>query len=348
VTLNPNRLSGNPLLRAAGIVLGLLLATRLASAAEPYKPDLGPYAVVSLLADWKDVSRTDDTVPIKMYHPRSVADAKEPLPLIVFSHGLGGSRDGYSMWAEHWASQGYVVVLPTHAGSDTASVVGALRGAATTSDVPTVINVQTALRRVQDVRFIITHMDEANRGTLDDKTLAPFKGKLDMKHVGMAGHSYGAATTLMIAGETDGETGRVTLADPRVTAAIAMSPQPAERGDQKVVFGSMKVPVFHMTGTLDDAPLNLGNVKAADRRIPFDNSTVPGTCLVIFDGATHMTFSARAANPSDRETKIHGLIKQSTTAFWDEHLKGDAKAKAWLEKDFVEALGTAGKFEAKK
>jgi predicted dienelactone hydrolase len=183
---------------------------------------------------------------------------------------------------------------------------------------------------------------------LEDKALAAFKGKVDVKHVGMAGHSYGAATTLTIAGESAGAVGRVSLADARVTAAIAMSPQPAVRGDQKTAFGAIKIPVFHMTGTLDDAPLNLGNVKAADRRIPFDSSPFPDTLLVIFTGATHMTFSARAVSPTAQETMRFTLIKESTMAFWDAYLKSDAKAKAWLQNDFAQVMGAAGTLERKK
>ena len=348
-------------------IMTLFLAGKAARAADPYKPDAGPYAVASFLADWKDAGRPggEVTVPVKLYYPKALAEVKEPVPLIVFSHGLGGSREGYEMWAEHWASQGYMVVLPTHAGSDTAAVVAALRAPdAATTAVAAVINAQTALRRVQDVSFVITHMEAANQGALDDPALAPFKGKVDVKHVGMAGHSFGAATTLMIAGETEGQLGRRSLGDGRVTAAIAMSPQPAVGTDQKTAFGSIKIPVLHLTGTLDDAPLNLGNVKAADRRIPFDNSTWPDTYLVIFKGATHMTFSARvtgqtpgaalrglinpAINTPEQETNVHTLIKESTTAFWDAYLKSDAKAKAWLQNDFAQVMGAAGTWEGKK
>jgi predicted dienelactone hydrolase len=337
----------SPLLTA--LMLGVTAG--IAAAADPYKPDLGPYAVNTLIADWKDTTRTGGavSVPVKVYTPRSVHNVKEPLPLIVFSHGLGGSRDGYSMWTEHWASHGYVVVVPTHTGSDTSAVLGATRqpDPAITA-VPSVINLQTALGRVRDVNFIITHLEDANAGKLDDPTLAPFKGKIDVKHVGMAGHSFGAATTLMIAGESEGALGRINLGDPRVSAAIAMSPQPASVGNQKTAFGSIKIPVFHMTGTQDDSPPAVGDVKAPDRRIPFDNSPAPGTGLVIFDGAIHMTFSGRMLNPPPSETKIQNLIKQSTTAFWDAHLKDDPKAKTWLNNDFAGVLGTAGKFEQKK
>ena len=347
--------------------IALFLAARAVLAADPYKPDAGPYAVASLLADWKDAARPggEVTVPVKLYYPKALANLKEPAPLIVFSLGLGVSREGYQTWGEHWASHGYIVVLPTHAGSDTAAVVAALRAPdAATTAVNTVINVRTALRRVQDVSFVITHMEEANRGTPADKTLAAFKGKVDVKHIGMAGHSFGAATTLMIAGESEGAVGRVSVADPRVTAALAMSPQPAMGTDQKTAFGSIRIPVFHMTGTLDDAPLNLGNVKAADRRIPFDNSPFPDTFLVIFKGATHMTFSARvngqtpgaalrglinpAINTPEQETNVHTLIKESTTAFWDACLKSDAKAKAWLQSDFAQVMGAAGTWERQK
>jgi predicted dienelactone hydrolase len=347
--------------------VALLLAAQAARAADPYKPTPGPHAVASFPADWRDAARRGGavTVPVKLYYPKGLADLKEPAPLIVFSHGLGGSREGYQVWAEHWASHGYNVVLPTHAGSDTTAVVAALRTPdAANAAVGALINVQTALRRVQDVNFVITHMEEANRGALDDPALAAFKGKVDVKHIGMAGHSFGAATTLMIAGESDGALGRVSVADARVTAAIAMSPQPAARGDQKAAFGGMKVPVFHMTGTLDDAPPGLGSVKAADRRIPFDNTTQADTCLVIFKGATHMTFSARAggqtagaalrglinpaSNTAEQEANVHTLIKESTTAFWDAHLKSDAQAKAWLQNDFAQVMGAAGTFERKK
>ena len=38
--------------------------------------------------------------------------------MIVFSHGLGGTRDGYEYLGRHWASYGYVSVHLQHKGSD--------------------------------------------------------------------------------------------------------------------------------------------------------------------------------------------------------------------------------------
>src|SRR5436305_6724380 len=44
-------------------------------------------------------------------------DAPGKFPVIVFSHGAGGSQDGYQYLTRYWASYGYVVVQPSHADS---------------------------------------------------------------------------------------------------------------------------------------------------------------------------------------------------------------------------------------
>ena len=44
---------------------------------------------------------------------------------------------------------------------------------------------------------------------------------------------------------------------------------------------------------------------------------------------------------------FHPLIQQSTLAFWDACLRGDAKAKAWLHSEFVKESGDNGTFEQK-
>ena len=46
-----------------------------------------------------------------------VPDAPGPHPLIVFSHGFGGSSRGYVGLSSYWASHGYVVIAPSHADS---------------------------------------------------------------------------------------------------------------------------------------------------------------------------------------------------------------------------------------
>jgi predicted dienelactone hydrolase len=60
--------------------------------------------------------------------PAAPATGPGPFPVIVFSHGLGGSREGYKYLGRHWASYGYVAVHVEHLGSDTAAFTKRPRG----------------------------------------------------------------------------------------------------------------------------------------------------------------------------------------------------------------------------
>lgn len=57
--------------------------------------------------DVNDASR-DRIIPIKVYLPAE----KRPAPVVLFSHGLGGSREGSAYLGRHWAARGYVAVFP--------------------------------------------------------------------------------------------------------------------------------------------------------------------------------------------------------------------------------------------
>ena len=63
----------------------------------------------------QDGARKRD-IPIRVYLPA----ARGPAPVVLFSHGLGGSREGNAYLGNHWSARGYVVVFLQHPGSDTA------------------------------------------------------------------------------------------------------------------------------------------------------------------------------------------------------------------------------------
>jgi predicted dienelactone hydrolase len=320
--------------------LGLLAAGPLRGG--PYKQAPGPFKVETLLLDWTDAKR-DRPVPVKMYFP---ADAVSPSPLIIFSHGLGGSREGYEYLGRHWASHGYISVHIQHIGSDDAVWRGqaqpmmAMRRAAA--------DPRNAVERARDVAFAIDQMAKLNA---ED---ARFKGRVDFARIGIAGHSFGANTTLVVAGQLFILPGGQELgfADPRIKAAIPMSaPVPRKGTDLARAFGKIAVPCLHMTGTLDDSPI--GETKAADRRLPYDNIDGADQYLVVFNGGDHMIFSGRgrlsiSAGQKERDALFQDLIRQGTTAFWDAYLKGAAAAKTWLAQGgYKGALGPDGTLEMK-
>jgi len=99
-----------------------------------------------------------------------------PWPLVVFSHGVGGTGPAYVNSLRVLASAGYVVVAP-----DYPLAKGGAPGGSTIADVPA---------QLKDVSFLI---DE----TLDaDKGAGYLHDLVDDDHIGLAGHSLGAITSL--------------------------------------------------------------------------------------------------------------------------------------------------------
>jgi predicted dienelactone hydrolase/glucose/arabinose dehydrogenase/sugar lactone lactonase YvrE len=290
------------------------------------KADPGPHKTASISFDWKDTAR-DRVVPVKIWHPK---DMTERAPVVVFSHGTGGSREGYAYLGQFWASHGYVCVHPQHAGSDSeifkgnANILDALKKAA--------LNPKNAVERPKDISFVLDQLAALN------KDHANFKRKLNLDAVGLAGHSFGAHTTMVIAGQT---LGSLAVKDRRIKAVVPMSAA-APAANLERAFADIKIPTLLMSGTLDDSPI--GGTKAKDRRVPFDKIAGADKFFLNFDGGDHMIFSGRFAKGSYEQRKMDAdfqrCIKQSSLAFWDAYLKNDDTARAWLSgKGLAEYLG---------
>ena len=310
-------------------MLVALLGLLNGGAAETGRSAPGPFTVGTLKLEWRDAQR-DREVPVKIYFPKNATGA---CPVIVFSHGLGGTRDGYEYLGRHWASHGFVAVHLQHHGSDD----GVWKSAARPMEAmrAATMNLQNITNRPRDVSFAI---DELTRL---EKTDAAWRGRLDLSRLGVAGHSFGAYTTLAVAGQGGA---RLSGRDPRVQAAVPIS-APATKGSKPSIYDAITIPLLHITGTKDDSPI--GNTSPADRRIPFDRIQNAPEFLLTFEGADHMVFGGRRTQPGDLPTLK--LVKASTTAFWEMTLRNDAEAKEWLSRTngFQAALGAQGTFEQK-
>lgn len=296
-------------------ICGLVLAQSDSTAVYD-KP--GKWQVQKELADWKDISR-NRTIPVAIYMPKSDG----PFPVILFSHGLGGSREGYAYLGNHWASWGYCCIHLEHEGSGS-SVWQDKQPAKAWRDMKKAANAQNAQLRVQDMQFAIEMLKQLNQPP-------PYAGKLDTRRIGIAGHSFGAQTTLAMVGAGRG---KITI-DGRIRAAIPMS-APVIRGPLGLtrtnIYDAIAIPCLHMTGTLDNSPI--GDTKAADRRFPYDCIGKADQYLIIFNGCNHKIFSGpsgRAVSTPPNEL-FWKLILGSTTAFWQTYLKEDTQAGVWLQK----------------
>ena len=91
------------------------LACVLATRAAEYDPLSAGPSFEAETVEWtvRDAARDRD-IPLRVYLPALRAAE----PVVLFSHGLGGSRDGCSYLGQHWAARGYVAVFLQHPGSD--------------------------------------------------------------------------------------------------------------------------------------------------------------------------------------------------------------------------------------
>jgi predicted dienelactone hydrolase len=264
-------------------------------------------------------------VPIRVFLPAH----STAVPVVLFSHGLGGSRAGGTYLGEHWSARGYVVVALQHPGSDESvwknqgagQRMNALRQAA---------NAQNLLLRLADVSVVLDQLEIWNR-----QTDHPLKGRLDLAKVGMSGHSFGAVTTQGVSGQTPA-IGRA-YTDPRIDAALPMSPSVPRAGDPARAFGNVKIPWLLMTGTKDDSPI--GDMDAASRLKVFPALPAGDKYQLVLDGAEHSAFAdQREALKARANPNHHKAILATSTAFWDAYLKGDEAAKAWLQGEAVRGV----------
>ncbi len=293
--------------------------------AEPYKVDMGPFSNEIVYGVWVDAARKDRQVPYKIYVPSSAEGAR---PTIVFSHGLGGTREGNAFLATHLASHGYVAVHIQHPGSDATIWKGRPLDTETAHNAAN--NIKNAVDRFRDIGFVVDQLSLVN------ETEDRLSGRIDMLRLGISGHSYGAITTLVTAGQKLGRR-EMSFADSRFKAALAYSPAPprgaGERFGQNLsrIYDAMIMPVFHMTGTEDGSPIS--DMEPAERRIPFETIKGVDQYLLVLDGGDHMVFSGRRflgpAKASD--DRHHDLIRMASLAYWDAYLLENAEAYHWLE-----------------
>lgn len=266
-----------------------------------------------------DDARNRD-VPIRVYLPVT----SRPAPVVLFSHGLGGSRSGSSFLGEHWAARGYVAVFLQHPGSDD-SVWKSAPNEERMAALKNAASLDNLLLRVHDVPAVLNQL-----GTWNSAKDHALSGRLDLDHVGMSGHSFGAVTTEAVSGETLPTTGQ-RFTDPRIKAAVVFSPSAPELGDPAKAFGAVKIPWLLMTGTKDVAPIGHADMKSRLAVYPALRGA-PKYELVL-NNAEHSVFTDRAL-PGDREPRNpnhHRAILAISTAFWDAYLRNNNDARVWLD-----------------
>lgn len=304
-------------------VMPVVALLAVSTAAIPVCADYDPLQTGRQSPERRDTSVEDErrsrAIPVRVYLPAM----KSPAAVILFSHGLGGNREGYAYLGEHWSRRGYLCVFLQHPGSDDSvwkdkpvgERMAAMRGAA---------GIENFRLRVADVPAVLNQLEKWNR---DESHFLCARMNLDQ--IGMAGHSFGAVTTQAVSGQSFPL--RKNFTDGRIRAAVAMSPSSPRRGGVDRAFGSVSIPWMLLTGTNDTAPI--GDADVASRLAVFPALPEGEKYELVLNLAEHSAFSDRAL-PGDGEKRNpnhHRAILAVTTAFWDAHLRRDQEARDWID-----------------
>lgn len=257
---------------------------------------------------WHDSSRGRE-VPALLYLPAGAAAAK--LPLIVFSHGLGGSRDRYAYLGLYWASQGFASLHLQHIGSDRQI----WRGSRLTLPfrLMNAAGEEEALARVADVRF-----------GLDQLLQSEFAALIDPNKLIMAGHSYGANTTMLVLG-AKAEPHQPDLRDARFSAGMLISAPPFYNDKPlSAVLAAIAVPTLHITNTMDEIEVPGYHSTPEERIDIYQAMPGPEKVLAVFYGGNHNIFSGRRQRPElALQDKVLKAATQSLSAAFVSQITGE-------------------------
>lgn len=277
-----------------------------------------------------DTSRDNRPVPIKAVYP--VKHDLRNLPVIFWSHGLGGSCDGAGFLARYLASHGYVVINLQHKGSDSALWEGK-PGHPWDNIRKSKVTREDTLARFYDVPFVL---DTLPQWAKDNPEIGQM---MDLETIGMSGHSFGAATTQIMAGQMLGHGEEMfSLKDDRFKAGISYSPSVTYNKDEdpQKLYSPISIPMFYMTGTEDASPVT---GESYEYRLDiYDHARGPHQYLMILDEGDHMVFAgSRGKLGENPKREMHErLIRAMALMFWNAYLKDDDKALEWLQSDWAE------------
>jgi pimeloyl-ACP methyl ester carboxylesterase len=218
-------------------------------------PSRTPVPIASISPLGLSVSSRPVLLALRATFPVTIS---RPLPVILLSHGHGlsnwlSSLKGYAPLYEHLASQGFVVLQPTHLSSKSLGL----------SSQPGQELHWTS--RPRDMSNILDQLDAI------EAAVPQLQGKLDRANVGVIGHSLGGLTASQLLGCTnkdprDPEGKVLDLTEPRIRAGVILAgtgkggEDLSEMGRTALVpfygpdFSTMRTPTLVVYGDEDVGP----------------------------------------------------------------------------------------------
>ncbi len=264
----------------------------------------------------------------------SIYSEHAPYPVVVFCHGNGASRGGYSFFCEEIASHGYVVIMVMHTYITFLTKFTDGREIRSMRDTDLCSKVEECF---VDVELMLNRAQKGAFGTLT--TLC------DFNTIGILGHSLGGMTTA-----------QVCRRDTRIKAGINLDGTLWGIDSTKPFYKPflyLRTPNFYadMSGILEQQKDSLAAVGVTKENFMgsverFCRENGKDTMQIVVEGANHMTFmdgpiindffakifkgSSSVSSLDHRNVlplpEILNVIRGCIVTFLNKHLKGQAAA----------------------
>lgn len=274
----------------------------------------------------------DGTFSHFAYHSRG--DSRSgPYPLVVFSHGYGGSGIGSIFLCEYLTRHGFVVAAPDHSDDHTAMRIDGptgtdigeyLRSAGELARSGKDFDRSAHAYRTRELSCTIDKMLEEN-----EKKGSILEGIIDPDVIGAAGHSLGGYTVLAVSGLVEG------AKDERIKAALLLSGGVFMFTSEE--FSRLEVPIMFMYGEREANRFRarFANPKAIDTRRAY-LACNPPKFLLEMRSANHFSFgqvvfsNGLIGSGPGLGAKIASVIEIYGLAFFDRYLLNNAGAESVL------------------
>ena len=280
----------------------------------------------------------------------ALAGENAPYPLVVFSHGGGGSGPQSLFAFEYLASQGYIVASPDHLDTCMSTIKGGSAGGKLV-DYPGGRKVpESALpclefweaegfnpyddfpSRPQDIKAVISEMLRLDKEQGEQADGPVFYQAVDENNIAVSGHSGGGWTTQVASGVVPD--GYEYLSDERISAAFFFAPNTEwTNRHANDSYRKMEQPVMYLLGEYDQYSQS---DLTTPRRDAYDGALPPKFLPIIRDVA-HFEFSNwptcvryRTVDECIENSLKARTINKYSLAFLDRYMKNNLSAERIL------------------